>query len=567
MPAAGGGVATGEADLWCTYAAIRTLCWLDAAGAVPDACGTADYLASRRNADGGYAWSRGMASDAWATYYCTQALADLTRGDRDALRFADRTAAWLRSCAADGGGFAMTPGQAADAWATFYVTRTLADACGQRVDGESLSDWLGALQASDGGLAWSPAHAARGDADVRACFYGVMAWRTVAAADRPTPWDGARLRRWLRAQQAADGGFRFSAHADTSCLWATYRATSTLDALEDGPADVPRCLRWIGERRGPGGGFVRWDGYDVEDVWAAFCAVGSLRALARPAGQAASGEIAASLRRLTCRGGGFTYRQPENAADALAPAADALARPHAAEPHRRWLDGCLLPNEGGVMYMPARGAEVRCTLWALEAGAIADPAARRRAGGWLARLQNPDGGLGYWEGRGSDVVSTVSALEIDRLVGGSPIDRVAASGFIERCRTAEGYGNVPGAKAAALRPTLQALRARRLLGDGDAGAVTAALERHRVAGGGWANEGDRLSDLLTTYEAVLCADRHDIAVDRTHAARLTARLAVGGGAAWTPLAAGDGGPLARCLHALLERRLRDGAALPALALS
>jgi len=565
------GVRTGEADLWCTYAAVRTLRWLGAADVTPDPVGTAACLSSRRNADGGYAWTRGMTADAWATFYCTETLVDLAAGNRESLRGIDRTADWLRSCRADDGGFAMTPGQGSDAWATFYVTRTLAGACGQRVDTKRLRDWLGALQTPHGGLAWSPAHAARGDADVRACFYGVMAWRAAGAPDEPAPWDAAALRGWLCEQQDAAGGFRFSPNADIPCLWATYRATCALAALDDGPAHAESCISWILDRRGPGGGFRRWEGYDVEDVWAAFCAVGSLRALGRRLESADRRSTVGSIQQMACPGGGFTYRERERAADALATASTALAEPQAAETagHRRWLDGCLLPKEGGLMYMPARGAEVRCTLWGLEAGAVSEPASRRGVGDWVSRLQNPDGRLGYWEGRGSDVVNTASALEIDRLIGGSPIDRTAVGAFLASCRAADGfgYGNVPDAERSALRPTLQAMRAGLLLGRASAFSISAVLARHEVAGGGWANEGNRLPDLLTTYEVVLCADRHGVTIDLEHAARVVERLAVDGGAAWTPLAALDGGPLARCLHTLLQRRLREDVPLPGLALS
>src|SRR5436305_5870883 len=102
------------------------------------------------------------------------------------------------------------------------------------------------------------------------------------------------------------------------------------------------------------------------------------------------------------------------------------------------------------MYMPGRGAEIRCTLWGLSAGAFRDePRARRTIGEWLARLQNPDGGFGYWHGRGSDLVSTASAVEIARLLdAGSVLDRAGLTAFVERCRKdARGfeYGNVPGA--------------------------------------------------------------------------------------------------------------------------
>ncbi|MBL1065947.1 prenyltransferase/squalene oxidase repeat-containing protein [Streptomyces sp. 7-21] len=573
------GVATGQPDLWCTYAALRTLAWLRRPDGVVQPQATARYLASRRNADGGYAWSRGMASDAWATYYCTQGLADLARlgvSDQKAAGL-DRTRDWLRSTWS-GSAFAMMPGQLPDAWATFFSTRTTLETCGEDVpDRERLLAWLGALQAPDGGLGWTPEYAEDGVSDVRACFYGVMAWRALTrTGDAPAPWDTGRLISWMRDQQSAEGGFRFSPAADVPCMWATYRTTAALAALGTGPADPEACAAWIARLRGPGGAFVRWDGYGVEDVWASFCAVGSLVAMGKPA-DAYAEDVTRRMTELACAGGGYTYREPALAADALATSAALLAgSPEAAaddgEPLRRWLEGCLLPNEGGVMYMPARGSEVRCTLWALEAGAFRrDQASRKRVADWLRDLQNPDGGFGYWEGRGSDVVSTVSAIEVRRLLGPShrdALDTEALLGFLDACRTEEGSGNVPGA-APTLRATLQALRARELAGRPEPGAVREALDRHRVSSGGYANEGRRIPDLLTTYEAVLTADRYQIPVDIAHLRAFCDRVVTPGGTAWTPLAPPEGSDrLADCLGTLLLRRAKgQPGTLPALTLS
>jgi len=574
------GVATGAPDLWCTYAAVRTLSWLGALGGVVDPAGTARYLASRRNGDGGYAWSRGMASDAWATFYCTQGLRDLQRagaaGDTEAPD-PRRVAGWLQTTWS-GSAYGMTPGQAPEAWATFFATRTAADICRTTVpDQAALLRWLASLQAAGGGLSWSPEHARAGIADVRACFYGVMAWRAVAGtAPAAPPWDVERLTGWLRAQQGTEGGFRFSPEAEVPCLWATYRSTVALDALGAAPRDTGACARWITERRGPTGAFVRWDGYRVEDVWASFCAIGALRAIGAGTGEVAA-PVVARMRRLRCPQGGFTYREPELAADALVTAAEVIRAGDGNRRHewRAWLEGCQLPNEGGIMYMPARGSEIRCTLWALEAGAFAgDQAARRRIARWLTGLQNPDGGFGYWEGRGSDIVSTNSAVEIGRLLGvplREVVDRDRLLGFLGSCRVAGGeparYGNAPGA-APTLRATLQALRARHALGAPGRQAVLAALAEHRVRSGGYANEGRRIPDLLSSYEAAVTARRHGVELDPGPLRTFVDRVHTPEGTAWTPLAPHAGDPLAGCLGALLDRHLADPARrLPALTLS
>ncbi|MCX3288113.1 terpene cyclase/mutase family protein [Streptomyces sp. NEAU-H22] len=597
----GTGVSGGEPDLWCTYAAVRTLAWLDRAGSVTDADGTAAYLTGRRNADGGYAWSRGMLSDAWATFYCTQGLRDLDRP----VPGLDATSRWLDSTWS-GDAYAMLPGQAPDVWATHFSARSAAELCGGRVPGpDRLLDWLSRLQCAEGGLSWSPEDARRGKADVRACYYGVMAWRaaTGQTSGAAPPWDVRALVDWLRTRQAAGGGFHFAPAAQVPCLWATYRAVGALRALGETPRDPDACQDWIMGLRGPTGAFVRWEGYDVEDVWASFCAVGTLKALGAPLAPVADA-VTARISELACAGGGYTYREPPVAADALSTAAAVLsADPGFPRPEGvRWLEGCQLPNEGGVMYMPGRGSEVRCTLWALSAGAFAeDPAARRRIAGWLAELQNADGGFGYWEGRGSDMVSTAAAVETAALLGGPDglgLDLAGVLAFVDSCRVSPdshdahdshdarlsgvpdgargepyAHGNVPGGEPG-LRPALQAQRVRMLLGPGFAEpaevseAVRVLLARHRVRGGGYAGEGHRVPDLLSTYEAVLAADRAGLGLDTAHLRAFTDRVRDAGGTAWSPLAPGSGGPLADCLGTLLARRLTAGpGVLPALALS
>ncbi|MDT8915991.1 prenyltransferase/squalene oxidase repeat-containing protein [Amycolatopsis sp. PS_44_ISF1] len=569
---AGTAVGTGEADLWCTYAAIRTAAWLDRTGELPGRGATIGYLGSRRNTDGGYAWSKGMASDAWATFYCTQAMTELGAE----VPRPGPTREWLRRTWS-GDAYAMLPGQTPDVWATHFSVRTVAALYREAPpDRDRLVDWLRALQAPDGGLGWSPDHAgACADSDVRACFYGVMAWRALrtVAPDSPFPWDGPALTRWLREQQHAEGGFRFGPSASTPCMWATYRATATLHELDAAPDDRQRCLDWILARRNSDGSFVRWSGYEVADVWASFCAVGSLRALGADTGPHA-GPVLRRLRALSCPDGGFTYREPDRAGDALSTAATALMSA-ADDPRqkrwRTWLAGCRLPNEGGVMYMPARGSEVRCTLWAIAAGAgTVDPAAPLEVADWLADLQNPDGGFGYWEGRGSDLVSTAAAVETLRLLGIAAhevLDTARLAGFVQGCRADHGYRHVPGAPPT-LRAGLQALRILDRLDRGTPGELAGLLEHHRVPGGGFANEGSRMPDLLSTYEAVVTADRQRIPVDSARLTVFLDRLARPTGTGWSPLAPGGGGVLADCLGTLLrERCAGDRTDLPALTLS
>lgn len=550
-----GQTGTGEADLWCTYAAVRTLAWLGRTPEAEDAEATARCLRSRRNSDGGYAWSAGMPSDAWATFYCTQALADLGLP----LPEPAATAGWLRGTWT-GEAYAMAPGQAPDVWATHFSTRSAVRVPGAEIpDGEKLLAWLGALQRPDGGLSWSPGSRT---SDVRACHYGAAAWYALdSVSPSEPPWDMAALVGWLGAQQTAEGGFRFSDDAEVPCMWATYRATAALKILGAAP---PRPVEpWIRRLRGASGAFVRWDGYEVEDVWASFCAVGALQAVGAPTADVADA-VVARIGRLRCEDGGYTYREPEQAADVLSTAAAVLADGDGS-PLRAgrtaWLESCQLPNEGGLMYMPARGSEIRCTLWGLTAGAFAgagSTTSRRRVAEWLGTVQNPDGGFGFWEGRGSELLSTAAAVGVVRRLGATVpelLDASALRTFVERCTGSHGDGGaaMPGTEPT-LRQGLQALRIRHGLGDADPAALASLLDRHRVRGGGWANSGARLPDLLSTYEAVATADLHGHPVEDGHLRRFVDRVQSEGGTAWSPLAPGSGGPLADALGALLRRR-------------
>ena len=552
---AGNAVVSGQPDLWCTYAAIRSLAWVDQLQSVdrPQIC---RYIESRLNRDGGYAWSKGMPSDAWATFYCTETLNDLGAQERGT----QKTESWLDSLW-DGHAYAMCAGQGADVWATHYAVRTLINVChGEVKEPAELLDWLSGLQCESGGLSWSPAFARRNKADVRACFYGVMAWKALSQQGAWVPtWDMDRLVQWMQAQQLECGGFRFSEAADTPCLWATYRTTATLAALGTSPLHSARCVAWIDSLRGPGGGFVRWQGYDCEDVWAVFCAVGSLKALGQDVSGLAQG-VSQFIQHLYVDNGGYTYREKSAAADVLTTAATVLGgtlAPQDRDSAVRWIEGCQLPNEAGVMYMPGRGAEVRCTAWALAAGALRDAVQGRQAVlAWLGRIQNPDGGFGFWEGRGSDMVSTASAVSIMAMLGSNNgVDCAQLEHFIRRCAITQEpptYGNFPDGTPT-LRSSIQALKCLRYLGHGNGGAMQALLLRHKVKQGGFANIGNRIPDLLSTYEAMAASSAFDLEVDRAHVLYFLEKVETASGYAWSPMYREGQDALSTCLGSLLRQ--------------
>lgn len=548
---AGQGLGNGQADLWCTYAAIRSLAWVGRLEQV-DAPALLAYIQSRRNRDGGFAWSKGMSSDAWATFYCTETLKDLDV----AIERADETAAWLQTLF-DGDAYAMCPGQTADVWASHYALRTLIDVCqGQVTDTEPLYAWLQGLQCANGGLSWSADFARRNLADTRACFYGVMAARALERQGLPAPcWNLPRLIGWLQAQQMDCGGFRFSEAADMPCLWATYRATASLMALHAQPLGRHQCSAWIDGLRGPSGAFVRWPGYDGEDVWATFCAVGSLKALGEPIAHLAD-DVAGFVATLAMPQGGFTYRQAGTAADVLTTAAAVLGggmTPAQDDAALRWIEGCQMPNEPGVMYMPGRGAEVRCTNWGLTAGAFAGkPEARKAIGQWLATLQNPDGGFGFWEGRGSDMVSTASAVSIVRqLDGDCDVNLAAIERYIASCQQGQGHASFPRGETS-LRAGVQALGCLACIGRDVTQRASQLLAAHKVRQGGFANQGQRIPDLLSTYHAIALAAELGLPVDLPHLQFFLEKVRSTAGHAWSPLFLQGVDPLSSCLGRLLE---------------
>ena len=550
-----GGARQPGADLWCSYAAVRTLRRL---GSGPEEPGwVADFLRSRQNPDGGFAWQRGLPSDVWASYYCAQSLTDLGEPCPNADGLGD----WLETVRTPDGGFGMTPGQPADVWATYYACRLYAETLRRSVPRISaLAGWLAALQVGRGGLAWSPGGSA---ADVRACYYGALAW--AATGRGPLPWDREGLVGWLQQRQGADGGFGF-ADGHTACAWAAFRATGALRALGARPRDPGAAVNWLRARRLASGGYERWPGYGRADVWACFCVSGALAHLDEPLDPAAEAGTVDFVRGCQLAGTGFTYREPGAAGDSLATAASLLdvSAPDGSTraARRNWLRQAQTPYEGGVMYMPGRGAEVRCTLWAASAlqrdGSSLDTA---RLGRWLGGLQNVDGGVGYWIGRGSDLTSTASAVEIALVSGLDPatvLDAGRAIDFVERCRTGDRVAATPGAEPT-LAATAQAARTLLALGERPAAAALAgAVDGFASPLGGWSARERAVPDLVSTYQAVLTAQVFGRAWSAASVRRLLDRLATGRGYAWSPLSRLSGGPLADCLGRLLARAL-DGA--------
>jgi prenyltransferase beta subunit len=182
-----------------------------------------------------------------------------------------------------------------------------------------------------------------------------------------------------------------------------------------------------------------------------------------------------------------------------------------------------------------------------------------RVSGWISRLQNADGGWGYWEGRASDMSSTVSALEILAQLEHPlwNVNTTTARGFLRSCQKQTGYGPTPGA-AATCAATAQAARAWHLLGDGQAaGRAASAVDSYKSSLGGYAGQERAVPDLVSTYQGVLTRQRLGLPVDDVALRRFLDKVRVDRHAyAWSPLSRVSGGPLASALGSLLDHAPR-----------
>jgi prenyltransferase beta subunit len=555
---ADGGAGAGSADLWATYAAVRTLRWV---GHLPSGVAREETVASllgRQNANGGFAWQRGLASDVLATFYSAQCLSDLAC-PFDVQPMLD----WLSTTQGADGGFGMQPGQTGDVWASYYAARLFRELGSRDVpDRGAFADWLARLQCADGGVTWSPD---RNDADVRAAYYAVHA--ALAGGLITGLWDVGALRAWLQDMQDDCGGFRFDRDG-TACLWATFRAVKALEALSAQPANPATCIAWIRDRLGDGG-FIRWADYSRSDVWANFTAVGALIALGSPPDAREKTLVVEGFERCRIVEGGYTYCDSSRASDALSTASLLIAGWLTGRVDGgtttgllEWLQAAHMPWEDGVMYMPGRGAEIRCTLWALAAQRLLDApiAGVDRLVRWLAHLQNPDGGFGYWLGRGSDLASTVAALAILNLLN-RPIGEVVRvdrlADFLGSCTTDRGVASVPGGQAS-VTAAAQAIFGWTTLGRPVRAESLVALLRGHELLSGYCDQAGQPPNLYTTYQCCLAFDALGSSHPYPRLSRFLERLvSPDGRIGWTIFGSDKQDPLVLAFYTMLARKAAD----------
>lgn len=565
-----GGASQKSADLWCTYAAIRALAWLNQQPQDTESC--ISYLLNCQNPDGGFAWQRGLRSDIWATYYCTQSLQHLGVSVPSLAQL--RT--WLYSLTTPEGGFSMTPGQSADIWATYYAVRTVTELLQEKIfNTPQLKQWLISTQQPSGGLSWN---SGQQPADTRACYYGVIAWEELGMHGSDAPdWNREALIEWLHQRQTDEGGFVFDEEHDEPCLWATFRATNALRALGSEPLHRQKCIEWIRQRKQIGSGFCRWRDYPVVDVWACFCAIGALDALGAPLQGEEKTDVIAFLYSCQMPHSGFTYRHPSHAGESLATSAvslvqsyeektrqlNSLNQRHDKQTFFQWLIHAHMRYEDGIMYMPGRGAEIRCSLWAIatmnESRTILFD--KYRFCHWFKSIQNPDGGFGYWHGRGSDLVSTVSTLECLMLLkvenwGG--IDSKKAAQFLLACLDPNGIKFSPNGDIS-LSSICQGIRGCTALGlSSHIERYLPFLDQYASRIGGYSAQPSGIPDLMSTYQVALTQQRLQLPWNMHALKQFLKRIQrKESGYAWSPLTQNESGPLAFCLGYILQTVLAE----------
>ncbi|WP_315718618.1 MULTISPECIES: prenyltransferase/squalene oxidase repeat-containing protein [unclassified Bradyrhizobium] len=482
---------------------------------------------------------------------------------------------WLARLQHGNGGFAMIAGQEPDVWATYYAARLFHEIVRAKIPAQAeLLTWLRSLQLPDGGLTWCPGHR---QSDVRAVYYAVNALK--ALQQRPDlPWQGHELLKWMQSRQAETGAFCFHANA-APCMWATFRATSALRALGWSPAEPEACREWILGQLTPEG-FTRWEGSAQSDVWANFSAVGALAALDSKLEAAQADVVRRSVIRTSVPSGGLNYRPIALASDALTTASAVMIacinspRHPSIETLCEWLQTAHTPWEGGVMYMPGRGAEVRCSLWAVSALRLAGRRLREegRLVEWIRELQNPDGGFGYWVGRGSDMTSSMSAVAILTSLGrdaNNEIDHRSLTGFVMRCLRPDGAAATPRGLSSG-SATAQASYILHSLGQRDLAEKTANCLGELSIMSGFRETRASLPSLYATYQALLAYGQNDrLPMSSSSLDRFLAKLvSKTGEIGWTPLQQSGQDPLAVALFTLLKRKADDPAfSLPVLALT
>lgn len=550
-----GTYATRRLDLFCTWAALRALRRLGALGEV-DRDAIIAAVGSRR-VGGGYSVASGGLPDAWATRYAVEILVLL---DAPTSPRADR---FLRDlCGADGLQ-GMTPGEDPSIWSVAFGTAALAALDRPVPEAPAVAAFLvGCQDPVTGLIGFSPAEARRASVNARAVGFACETAARLPATCRAS-WDRSALAAGVASLQVA-GGFRLTPTTPEPCLWGTGNLVMGTRAVDLPVPHAEDVIAFVHDQADAQGGYRRGPAFDTADVFATDHATAVLEVLGERLDAAHSDRTIEFLLAATTPDGGFTYCPAPLDADALMTGWVVLSG--SSEDHATsvaWLASRTMPGEpGGIPYMDGRGAEQRSTLAVLRATAGAGPDTEAVAA-WVAGIQHPDGGCGWWAGRGRTVAALTVALDLLSLCGVAPaevLDTVRAAEFLNRCRVPDGtYRPVPGAPGATALATAQGLRAEAALG----GAPAPDLLRQWAHPQGGFAERLGVPTLSLTLEAAATATAIGAAPVTAGSYRsFLEGIARPDGWAFSSASPESGGPLAAALAAELHHAAAEQPVLP-----
>ncbi len=501
---ADGGFRSTFSDVWCTYAAVKTLSYLNSRPKDPNKC--MEFLLRNQNLDGGFGWKTGVYSDAWSTHYALEALRELGFDNESAI---ERACEWILKCYNDKGGFGMTPNQHPDLWATFYAVETLHDL---RYDIPNSSkkrivEWISKRKCECGGYSWYTGYIP----DMRATFYAIM---TLNYLD--SNLTDSKTIEWIFSCQLPDRGFSFGDDYPVSDIWATSMAIRSLNILDYkfSREETKELVTFLLDLQTYEGGFKRWKTEVNADIWATYHTVNALKFLnLNLLSDINVNKLLEFVLNCQRDDGGFLYH-PVYGSDIVATFTSLMCLKFLGHydsnikiPAIRWLKNRQNPNEGGLEYMPARGAEVKCTLLGVIVLFIFGYSPKEivdinRCVDWIKSLQNDDGGFGWWSGRGSDLESTCFVLEFLRFFNERPRSLTKCIEFLEKCKKPDSsYSLVPRGEAS-LIATCYGVRACLALDIGfDKRSIDYILSC-RKSDGSFSNRPREKSDLISTYNAI-----------------------------------------------------------------
>lgn len=149
-----------------------------------------------------------------------------------------RAAAWLTSAQGDAGGWGYTPAARPDPDSTGAALQALAAAGRSPRARTRGSAWLGAQQRRDGG--WAAAGGSRSNSQSTA--WAVQGLVAAGVNPRRVTEAGRSGLDYLRARQARDGHYRYSASSDQTPVWVTSQVLAAI-ASEPYPVVAPPAER------------------------------------------------------------------------------------------------------------------------------------------------------------------------------------------------------------------------------------------------------------------------------------------------------------------------------------